>query len=60
MIADSAQPDRIHQFHNNGYSIRGANKSKGSIKQGINFLKTKKIYINSKCINTINQIRAYS
>ena len=60
ILADSAQPDRIQQIQNKGFRIQGVKKQPGSINKSINFLKTKKIYISSQCINTINQIQQYS
>lgn len=60
MYGDSAQPDRIYQLYQNGFNIQGVKKGPGSIKQSVNFLKQHKIYINSKCINTINQLQQYT
>lgn len=37
--ADSAEPDRIKEFYNAGFNIRGANKGKNSVKDGIDYVK---------------------
>lgn len=60
IIADSAQPSRIMQFYKQGFRIQPATKIKGSIKSGIDNLKSKKIHIAQHCINTINQIQGYA
>lgn len=61
IIADSAEPDRIQEFYQAGYKgIVPANKKKHSIKAGIDFLRSIKIYIAPHCTHTIKEIQAYS
>jgi phage terminase large subunit len=58
IIADSAEPDRIKEFRNNGFfQIRAAEKGKNSVKMGIDYLRGHKIYINTRCVNTIKEIQ---
>ena len=58
IIADSAEPDRIKEFRNNGFfSIRSAEKGKNSVKSGIDYLRGRKIFINTKCVNTLKEIQ---
>ncbi len=58
IIADSAEPDRIKEFRNNGFfSIRPAEKGKNSVKSGIDYLRGRKIFINTKCVNTLKEIQ---
>lgn len=58
IIADSAEPDRIKEFRNNGFfSIRPAEKGKNSVKSGIDYLRGRKIYINTRCVNTLKEIQ---
>lgn len=58
IYADSAQPATIIDYRNNGFNIQGANK-KGVVSK-INQIKSKRIHINNKCIETINQIQSYT
>jgi phage terminase large subunit len=58
IVADSAEPDRIREFRNNGFlSTRAAEKGKNSVKMGIDYLRGRKIYINTKCVNTLKEIQ---
>lgn len=58
IVADSAEPDRIREFQYAGFhSIRPAEKGKNSVKSGIDYLRGRKIYINSKCVNTLKEIQ---
>lgn len=58
IVADSAEPDRIREFRNNGFlSIRPADKGKNSVQSGIDYLRGRKIYINTKCVNTLKEIQ---
>jgi phage terminase large subunit len=45
ITADCSEPDRIAEWRNAGYNIRGAKKGKGSLKRGIDFLRSQKIHI---------------
>lgn len=56
VYADAAEPDRIKEIEQAGFNIFGSNKKK---KDGIDFLKRKKIYIHENCINTIEEIKNY-
>lgn len=54
---DTAEPDRIEEFQEAGFSMGETSKD---ILQGINFVKTLKIHIDPKCVNTIKEIEGYS
>ena len=56
IYADSAEPARIEEIHRRGFNIYPADKS---VKDGIDFVKRKKLYIHAACANTIKEIRAY-
>ncbi len=60
ITADSAEPDRIKEFKQAGFKIRETKKGKGSILRGIDWLRTKKIWVHPVCINFINEIKSYS
>jgi phage terminase large subunit len=58
IVADSAEPDRIREFRNHGFlSVRPAEKGKNSVQSGIDYLRGRKIYINTKCVNTLKEIQ---
>lgn len=56
VYADSAEPQRIKEIEEAGFNIYAAKKE---VKNGIDFLKRKKIYIHENCINTIEEIKNY-
>jgi len=58
IVADSAEPDRIREFRSNGFlTIRAAEKGKNSVQSGIDYLRSRKIYINTKCVNALKEIQ---
>lgn len=60
IIADSAEPDRIEEFKRSGFWIDACTKGEGSIKSGIDWIRSKKIHINkSKCPETAREIQSY-
>ncbi len=56
VYADAAEPDRIKEIEQAGFNIYHAKKE---VKNGIDFLKRKKIYIHENCTNTIEEIKNY-
>lgn len=59
VTADSAEPDRIHEFRRAGFNIQPAKKGKDSVKFGIDWIKRRKIHIHPSCQNFINEIQSY-
>ncbi len=59
LIADSAEPGRIEEMRIAGYNVNKANKESGSVKNGIDALKSKKIYITENSLNIIKEIKNY-
>lgn len=59
LIADSAEPGRIEEMRLAGYNVNKANKEAGSVKNGIDALKSKKIYITENSLNIIKEIKNY-
>lgn len=59
ITADSAEPDRIKEFRQSGFRMAASVKGKGSVKDGIDFLKRHKMHIDSKCINFQNEISTF-
>lgn len=62
ITADSARPETISYMKQHGYpKIRGAIKGKGSVEDGIEFLKSfEGIMIHPRCKHTIDEFRHYS
>lgn len=56
IYADSAEPARIEEISRAGFNIFPAKKD---VKNGIDYLKRKKIYIHESCVNTIKEIQMY-
>lgn len=60
--ADSAQPAMISHVRRMGMSkIEGSKKGKGSVEDGIQFIRSfKKVYVHPRCRNTLNEFNTYS
>lgn len=59
--ADSARPETISHIKNKGFSIFGAKKGKGSIEDGVAFLKSfEEIVIHERCKHTAEEFKLYS
>ena len=56
IYADSAEPARIEEISRAGFNIFPAKKD---VKDGIDFLKRKMIYLYKDCTNTIKEIQMY-
>ena len=57
IYADTAEPARIQELINNGFNVVKANKN---VKDGINFVKSHKLYVEKNSINLINELNTYS
>jgi phage terminase large subunit len=61
IIADSARPETISHMSRQGFNIRGASKGKGSVEDGISFLRGfQTIMIHPRCKHTADEFRHYS
>lgn len=60
IIADSARPETISHMRKNGFpKMMSAIKGKGSIEDGIEFLKTYDIVVHPRCKHTIDELTNY-
>jgi phage terminase large subunit len=61
ITADNARPETINYLQGEGFNIEPCSKGKGSVEDGIEFLKSfKKIIIHPKCKNLIEEFSFYS
>jgi phage terminase large subunit len=61
MIADGSRPETISHMRNNGFGkITNAVKGPGSVKDGIEFLKSFDIIVHPRCKHTIDELTLYS
>lgn len=58
--ADNARPETISYLKRKGFDIIAADKWKGSVEDGIEFLKNYKIVIHGSCPETRKEFRLYS
>lgn len=59
--ADEARPETIAYMRRAGYTIDGAEKGKGSVEDGIEWLRSfDEIVIHERCTNFIDEARLYS
>lgn len=61
MRADSARPETIDYVRRHGFpKIRGARKGKGSVEDGIEFIRGLDVVIHPRCANTRREFRDYA
>lgn len=61
ITADSARPETISYMRKNGFpKINPAEKGKGSVEDGIEFLKSFDIVVHPRCVETIKELTLYS
>lgn len=60
ITADNARPETISYLKKHGYpKIYGAVKGKGSVEEGIEFLKSYDIIVHPRCVHTIDELTMY-
>jgi phage terminase large subunit len=61
ITADSARPETISHMVKHGFKMKGATKGKGSVEDGIAFLRSfEQIVIHPRCKHTADELRLYS
>ena len=61
VYADNARPESISFIKRQGYAIRAVEKGKGTIEDGIEYMKSfDKIMVHKRCIETIKELTLYS
>jgi len=58
--ADNSRPDTISHVKKKGFKIVSCKKGKGSIEDGVAFLKNHEIIIHKRCVKTIEEFENYS
>ena len=58
--ADSAEPDRIREWVQHGYSVVRAKKGDGSVRRGIDYLKSQRWFIDpAKCPRLLQEVQIF-
>ena len=57
--ADSEDPKTIDYIRKAGVNIKNVKKGPGSVRTGIDFIKSRKLFISSDAINTMKEIKSY-
>lgn len=60
LFADSAEPKSIEEIKRAGFNIKPAVKGEDSIRKGIDFMKQNKLYVTSRSVNLIKELRNYA
>ena len=60
ITADNARPETISYMRRQGFNIKGAKKGKGSVEDGVEFLKSYEIVVHSRCKHLIGELGFYS
>lgn len=59
IIADCAEPARIEEMNRNGLRVIKSIKGPSSVRDGIEYLRRRKIWIHPDCTNTIGEIQGW-
>lgn len=60
IVADSSEPKSIRDLELAGYNIYGCFKGEDSVRKGIDYMKSKHIFITANSLNLIKEFRNYS
>lgn len=60
IVADSSRPETISYVRRQGLDIRKAIKGRGSVEEGVEFLKSQDIIVHPRCTHTIDELECYS
>jgi len=60
IVADSAEPKSIEDLRRAGYIIIPCLKGEDSIRKGIDFMKSRKLFVTKNSLNLIKELRNYS
>ena len=61
IVADSARPETISYLRKQGWTIHGAKKGKGSVEDGIQFIRSfRGVVVHSRCKHTADEFKLYS
>jgi phage terminase large subunit len=61
VIGDSARPETISYLRKQGWTIHGAKKGKGSVEDGIQFIRSfRGVVIHDRCRHTADEFKLYS
>lgn len=58
--ADSARPETISYMRQRGFRMEAATKGKGSVEEGVEFLKSLDIVVHPRCRRLIDELSCYS
>lgn len=59
ITADNARPETISYMRRQGFKIKGAKKGKGSVEDGVEFLKSYTIVVHPRCKHLIDELKFY-
>ena len=59
IIADSAEPKSIDEIHGHGFNIHPCRKGADSVRAGIDYMRSHKLYITERSVNGIKELRNY-
>lgn len=60
ITADSARPETISYINRQGFRVKPAKKGKGSLEDGVEFLKSFDIVVHPRCKHTADELSLYS
>lgn len=60
ITADSSRPETISYLNRYGFKIKPAIKGRGSVEDGVEWLKSYDIVVHPRCVHTIDELTTYS
>ena len=59
IVADSAEPKSIDEIHGHGFNIHPARKGQDSVRSGLDFMRSRPLFITERSVNGIKELRNY-
>lgn len=59
IIADSAEPKSIEELRREGFNVKPAKKGPDSIRQGIDIMRRRRLFVHAESVNTHKEFRNY-
>lgn len=59
VVADSAEPKSIDEIHGHGINIHPARKGPDSVRSGLDFLRSRPLFVTERSVNGIKELRNY-
>lgn len=59
VVADSAEPKSIEEIRRRGFNVHPCRKGADSVRNGVDFLRSRPMYVTARSVNGIKELRSY-